>query len=225
MNEKRGFFRDNGLSMVVGALFAASLIGQYVAGLSVLNEERLARGEALVPWARYFLEPHFVSATFENWESEFLQMGIYVLLSAWLYQRGSAESQALPGDESPERVDEGPTPWPAARGDLWRRLYGQTLAAALLVLCLLSFLIHWRASWLQHLEQARAEGEPLRDSYATWASRTSGSNPSRTGRANSCRCSRSCCCRSSCARRTRRSPRRSMRRIARRERETPAAAR
>jgi hypothetical protein len=161
MNEKRGFFRDNGLSLVLGALFVASLIGQYVAGLSVLNEERLARGEALVPWTRYLLEPHFLSATFENWESEFLQMGIYVLLSAWLYQRGSAESQALPGDESPERVDEGPTPWPAARGGLWRRLYGQTLAAALLVLCVLSFLIHWRASWLQHLEQARAEGEPL----------------------------------------------------------------
>lgn len=161
MNDKRGFFRDNGLSLVLGALFLASLVGQYAAGLSVLNEERMARGEAIVPWMRYVLEPHFLSATFENWESEFLQMGIYVLLSAWLYQRGSAESQALPGDGPPERVDPGPTPGPAARGGLWRRLYGQSLAAALLVLCALSFLAHWRASWLQHLEDARAEGAPL----------------------------------------------------------------
>lgn len=161
MNDKRGFFRDNGLSLVLGALFLASLVGQYAAGLSVLNEERLARGEALVPWTRYVLEPHFLSATFENWESEFLQMGIYVLLSAWLYQRGSAESQALPGDEPPGRVDPGPTPRLAVRGGLWRRLYGQSLAAALLVLCALSFLAHWRASWLQHVDDARAEGTPL----------------------------------------------------------------
>ncbi len=161
LNRKHGFLRDNGLSLVLIALFVASLVGQYAAGLSVLNGEHLARGEALVPWHRYLFEPHFLSATFENWESEFLQMGLYVLLSAWLYQRGSAESQPLPGDEAPERVDAGPTPGFAARGGVWRKLYGQTLALALLALCALSFFVHWRASWLQHLEEARAEGRPL----------------------------------------------------------------
>lgn len=161
LDRKRGFLLDNGLSLVLAALFVASLVGQYAAGLSVLNEEHLARGEALVSWHRYLFEPHFLSATFENWESEFLQMGLYVLLSAWLYQRGSAESQPLPGDEAPERVDAGPTPALAARGGVWRKLYGQTLAVALLVLCALSFLVHWRASWLQYLEDARAEGLPL----------------------------------------------------------------
>lgn len=165
MNAKRGFLRDNGLSLVLFALFVASIVGQYAAGLHVLNEERMMRGEQPVPWLRYALEPHFLSATFENWESEFLQMGIYVLLSAWFFQRGSAESRALPGDEPPERVDEGPTPWPVARGGWWRRLYGHSLASALLALCVLSFLVHWRASWLQHLEEAIADGRPPPDFF------------------------------------------------------------
>jgi len=30
---------------------------------------------------------------FENWESEFLQMGSYVLFTVFLFQKGSAESK------------------------------------------------------------------------------------------------------------------------------------
>ena len=42
----------------------------------------------------------FAEATFENWESEFLQMGAYVLLTAWLIQKGSPESKNPDGDEA-----------------------------------------------------------------------------------------------------------------------------
>lgn len=36
---------------------------------------------------------HFVDATAENWESEFLQVAFYVLLTPFLYQKGSSESK------------------------------------------------------------------------------------------------------------------------------------
>lgn len=159
MNARRGFLRDNALSLVLAMLFLASIAGQYAAGLSVLNRERASHGEPPVSWIAYAREPHFVSATFENWESEFLQMAVYILLTACLRQRGSAESRALPGEESPERIDPGPTPWPVARGGLWRRLYAHSLVIALSSLCALSFAIHWRSSWLQAVEERLAGGE------------------------------------------------------------------
>ena len=46
-----------------------------------------------VGYVRYLTTGHFVEATFENWESEFLQMAAFVLLTAVLVQKGSAESK------------------------------------------------------------------------------------------------------------------------------------
>jgi hypothetical protein len=39
-----------------------------------------------------------VQANFENWESEFLEMASYVLLTIWLVQKGSSESKPPGGD-------------------------------------------------------------------------------------------------------------------------------
>jgi len=63
-----------------------------------------------VTLALYLGSGHFLSATFENWESEFLQMGMYVLLTVWLHQRGSAESRPLDPADEEERIDPGPAP-------------------------------------------------------------------------------------------------------------------
>jgi Domain of unknown function (DUF6766) len=41
-----------------------------------------------------YLSTDFAEATFENWESEFLQMGMYVVLTAFLYQPGVVGVQA-----------------------------------------------------------------------------------------------------------------------------------
>ena len=54
----------------------------------------LARhGEAAITLGGYAIDPTFISSVFENWESEFLQMSAYVVLTAILIQKGSAESQ------------------------------------------------------------------------------------------------------------------------------------
>lgn len=155
----RSFWARNALSIVLLVFFAASLAGQIVAGRTVLNEERREEGQSALSWAEYLGDGQFVSATFENWESEFLQMGLYVLLTVTLRQQGSAESKPYPEEEPPARIDPGPRPaWAAAGG--WRRtVYGHSLAATLLLLFFLAFLLHWWGSWRHQVDEAGAKGE------------------------------------------------------------------
>jgi hypothetical protein len=52
-----------------------------------------SRSRARFSHWRYLTTRHFAEATFENWESEFLQMGAFVLLTVFLRQKGSGESK------------------------------------------------------------------------------------------------------------------------------------
>ena len=85
--------RNNGLTLVLLAIFALTLLGQSLAGERVYNADQRDHGQPTVGYGAYLLTGHFVEAVFENWESEFFQMGLYVLLTAYLYQKGSAESE------------------------------------------------------------------------------------------------------------------------------------
>ncbi len=154
-----GFLVRNALSIVLLVLFLVSLAGQIVAGRAVLNEERRAEALSALSWGDYLRNGQFVSATFENWESEFLQMGLYVLLTVSLRQRGSAESRPFPGEEPPQRIAPGPQPaWAAAGG--WRRtLYGHSLATAFLLLFSIAFALHWWGSWRHHADDMLMRGE------------------------------------------------------------------
>ena len=143
----RRFFYDNSLSIVLFVLFALSLAGQSVTGLSEYNEDQQKHGQPTVGYVEYLATGHFVEATFENWESEFLQMAAFVVLTAFLYQKGSAESRVPHAiDEAdvrllPEDIPED-APWPAKRGGWVLRLYENSLAIAFVVLFLLSLLLH-----------------------------------------------------------------------------------
>jgi hypothetical protein len=70
------FFRRNGLSLVAAALMLVSLAGQFVSGRAVYNDERAELGLRPLDLPDYLVSGHAMSATFENWESEFLQMGM-----------------------------------------------------------------------------------------------------------------------------------------------------
>ncbi len=78
----RRFLRENDLTLVMFALFALSLIGQGVAGFHVYNDGQVELGKPDVGGAEYLRTGHFVEAVFENWESEFLQMRMYLGPSA-----------------------------------------------------------------------------------------------------------------------------------------------
>ena len=87
----RTFLRDNGLTIALIALFLFSGIGMVWSGHAAYNKELSEHGSPAIGIAGYLTSGDFVSALFENWESEFLQMAAYVMLTAMLFQRGSAE--------------------------------------------------------------------------------------------------------------------------------------
>jgi hypothetical protein len=97
----RRLWRENSLSIVFGLLFLGALVGQAIAGHSNYNNEHVAQGGDPVSLGRYVLSSAFGVAVMENWQSEYLQFTLYILLTIWLVQKGSPESKE-PGNEGHE---------------------------------------------------------------------------------------------------------------------------
>jgi hypothetical protein len=139
--------RDNALSLAMLILFIGPLLGQSGTGHRVYNQDQLAHGEPEISYRGYLGTGHFVESVFENWESEFLQMAMYVLLTAVLIQKGSAESKkgdgSDPQDEDPRHHQaDREAPLPVRKGGLALRLYEHSLSIALFALFLMSFILH-----------------------------------------------------------------------------------
>lgn len=155
--------RDNGLTIILLLLFAVSVTGQWLTGWRVSVEDAARHGETALPLAAYTLSPEFLSALFENWESEFLQMSAYVVLTAILVQRGSSESKDP--DDPPRDADlaaqamKPGAPAILRKGPLARALYARSLGIILALLFLLSFLMHWTQSAKVAAQDAIAHGE------------------------------------------------------------------
>ena len=117
-------------------------------------------------WAgrTYLTTAHFGEATFENWESEFLQMAMYVVLTVKLMQWGSAESKPLEGetdvDEDPRLHRNDPdAPWPVRRGGWVLAIYRRSLSLAFVALFLAAFALHAATgSRAYNAEQAMSGG-------------------------------------------------------------------
>lgn len=144
MKQNNSYFKKNGLLIVFGFLMVLALIGQAITGWHENNEERVDKGLAPYSFTTYLHSGHFIQATFENWESEFLQMGMYVFLTVFLYQQGSAESKSL---DEPEEVDREPVasvnaPWPVRKGGWVLVLYKNSLSLIFMLLFILSFFAH-----------------------------------------------------------------------------------
>ncbi|NHF66098.1 DUF6766 family protein [Xanthomonas hortorum] len=155
-------FRRNGLSLCLLALTLLFIGFQIYAGLHAYNAELTEQGQPTLLLAAYLHSPHFVSALFENWESEFLQMGMYVLLTVKLRQVGSAESRPLDPAEENAEIKPGQTPWPVRAGGLWLRVYEHSLALAFGALFLMSFVLHLLGSWrLALLERIQKGLQPI----------------------------------------------------------------
>jgi hypothetical protein len=155
---------ENSLLLFVTLLIILALAGQLFTGWHDYNEELKQMERAPLTLSEYFQSGHFIEATFENWESEFLQMGLYVVLTVWLRQRGSAESKKL---YEKEEVDQEPDPnKPDAPGTVKRggwvlKLYEHSLSLAFLFLFLGSMYLHaLGGAEVYNIEQAH-EGEPL----------------------------------------------------------------
>ncbi|MVA27290.1 DUF6766 family protein (plasmid) [Agrobacterium vitis] len=157
--------RDNGLTIVLLMLTIATITGMLLTGWQVNNEEIVSHGGLPLSLAAYALSGHFLSAILENWESEFLQMSAYVMLTAILFQRGSAESkdpdESASQNKNPLRCTGEPdAPWAVRAGGWVLRLYSYSLGIALALLFIVSFILHLRYSMVAENTEATMHGQP-----------------------------------------------------------------
>jgi membrane protein implicated in regulation of membrane protease activity len=127
-------FKNNGLSIVLALLFLIFWGCQAYSGWHVHTEEALLHQQPTTTFSEYLSTGHFWQATGENWESEFLQMAAYVVLTCFLFQRGSAESK------DPDHPEEGHLSPEEKRRYGW--LYRNSLTLAFAVLFLAAFFVH-----------------------------------------------------------------------------------
>ncbi|MDZ4690938.1 DUF6766 family protein [Terricaulis sp.] len=156
--------RDNGLSIALLLLFAVSVVGHALSGWIANNEELVRHSAAPLTLSSYLSGGEFNATLFENWESEFLQMWAYVMLTAYLFQRGSPESknpdESAPQDRDPKLDrDKANAPWPVRIGGMARVIYAHSLGWALLILFLASFTFHWLNSTRLAIDEALQHGE------------------------------------------------------------------
>jgi len=133
--------------LALGTVFFLFLVGHSIAGHLDYNAEQRSHRQSTVGYREYLGTPHFLESVTENWESEFLQIFAYVILTAFLFQEGSAESKKLdepePADRDPSRSRDRPdAPWPVRRGGLVLKLYSHSLSIAFLLLFIASFALH-----------------------------------------------------------------------------------
>jgi hypothetical protein len=143
----RRFVRDNSLGLVFGLLFLGALVGQAIAGHADFNQQQLTEGLEPVSLGRYLTSASFAADVAENWQSEYLQFFLFILLTVWLVQKGSPESKKPEevGLESDGDQQVGPyagpdsPAWAKATG--WRRiLLSNSLGLVMGVVFLLSWL-------------------------------------------------------------------------------------
>lgn len=157
------FIYQNSLSIVFFLLFIGTFYGQIIFGIQEYNKDLLENGHSVITISDYLKSGHFFESTFENWESEFLQMGLFVWLTIFLKQKGSSESK---GFGSNERVDREPSPkrkgvpWPVKKGGLWLRIYEHSLTISLMLLFVVSFILHFYGSLKDQNHSNILNGEP-----------------------------------------------------------------
>jgi hypothetical protein len=136
------------LSIGFGVILLAALMGQAFTGMAKYNEQALDQGLAQIGIGAYVTSSDFAVDVAENWQSEYLQFFLYIVLTVWLVQRGSPESKQLDqvgrGSDKEQLVGEYAKPdspaWAKAAG--WRRaLFSRSLG---LVMALI-FLLSWTA--------------------------------------------------------------------------------
>lgn len=156
-NSLSKIWRNNSLSIIVLGLFVIFLFGQSVTGHRQFNEEQLSHSQSVVNYGEYLHSSHFVEAVFENWESEFLQMSMYVLLTVYFVQKGSAESR-VPGADMPHSRIKANSPALARTKGITRKLYENSLFLALFALFLMSFFLHAAGGAGTACEEAKLHG-------------------------------------------------------------------
>ncbi|HEX8428793.1 DUF6766 family protein [Hymenobacter sp.] len=157
------FLYENSLLLVGAVLILLALVGQTLTGWHEYNADLEQMKLLPLTLKQYLGSGHFLEATFENWESEFLQMGLYVVLTIWLRQKGSSESKKL---YEKEEVDQEPdpsnpdAPGPVKRGGWQLTLYKNSLTIAFFLLFFACVWLHAKGGAEIYSIEQQQEGKP-----------------------------------------------------------------
>lgn len=169
------FLRENSLSVILFGLFFLFLAGLAITGYLENNESLQSHNQPAIPPSQYLLSGEFIEAIFENWESEFLQMGALVVLTIFLRQKGSADSKKLRGKEDVDTSSRysiiHASSWQQRSRAVGSFFRGNSLSLALFGLFVLSFILHITGGASAYNEEALLHGESQLSvlSYATTA--------------------------------------------------------
>jgi hypothetical protein len=86
----RKIWENYNLAIVLAALFLFSWVGQFAFQMSEVRQQAMSHSQEF-SWSEFW--PEFGAATLENWQSEFLQLLSFVVLTSYLMYRGSPESR------------------------------------------------------------------------------------------------------------------------------------
>jgi hypothetical protein len=146
------WLKDRALTLALVGVFFVFWVGQVAAGWNVFNNDRVEHHLPKTTLTEYFQTGTPIESTLENWESEFLEMAVFVMLTVMLVQKGSAESRR-PGtvelvDADPRHFRDQPgVPWPVKKGGWILWLYERSLGIA--------FMLLFAVSWIGHLVAGR----------------------------------------------------------------------
>jgi hypothetical protein len=144
--------QEQSLALAFVGLLVAALVGQALTGLADYNRQVADVGLPLMDLGRYVTSSQFAVDVAENWQSEYLQFLLFILLTVWLAQKGSPESKPLDklGRESDKDQKVGryalldSPSWAKVHG--WRlRLFSRSLGLTMGAIFLLSWLAQFIA--------------------------------------------------------------------------------
>jgi hypothetical protein len=163
----RRFLRENSLSLVFLLFFALAVVAQAFAGWHEFNNEASAHKEPAISLGRYITSSSFGNALLENWQSEYLQFTLYILLTVWFIQRGSPESKEVgkEGGESDEDQLLGAharatSPRWARAGGLRTALYSNSLLIVMVAIWVLSWFGQSVTGWSEFNADQITHDEP-----------------------------------------------------------------
>jgi magnesium-transporting ATPase (P-type) len=147
-------------------LFLFAITGQALTGYQEYLADLMDENAEPITFINYLKSGHFFQVTFENWESEFLQMALFIWFTVFLRQKGSSESKQIEGedktDKEPDPKRKG-APWPVRKGGFMLKLYENSLTITFLILFILSWLLHFYGSLRDENIFRKLRGEPLVD--------------------------------------------------------------
>lgn len=161
----RSWLHDRALTLVLAAMFLVFLAGQFVAGHREYNAGEAEHGEPRVSASEYAASGHWWESVFENWESEFLQMAVFILLTTVLVQKGSPESRRphvkeLVDADPRDHAGDPDAPWPVRRGGWVLRVYENSLGLAFILLFLISWAGHAAGGFVHYAAEQSSHGQP-----------------------------------------------------------------